>query len=104
HFQMAYKTTADEPRLTACPDCDYVQREPQCVTACVVRCRRCGGMLYRAVPSAPDSALALTLAAAVFFLIANILPLMTLELYGRRTSVTLTGMATALHDAGMTGV
>ena len=48
-----------------------------------MRCRRCGAVLYRAIPRALDATLALTLAAAVLFVIANVFPVMSLELQGR---------------------
>ena len=90
--------------LTACPECDLVQREPARLVASNVLCRRCGAVLYRAVPHMLDSALALTLGAAILFVIANIFPVMTLESQGRYVSATLTGVARALHDEGMTAV
>lgn len=93
-----------DSRLTACPECDLVQREPECVEACTVSCRRCGAVLYRTVPHALDVTLALTLAAAIAFAIANIFPVMSLELQGRHVFATMPGMVQALHDAGMTAV
>jgi paraquat-inducible protein A len=91
----------DAPGLTACPDCDLVQREPECPAPCVVRCRRCGALLHRAIPHALDAALALMLAAAVLFVIGNIFPVMSLDLQGRHVSATLLGIARAFHDEGM---
>jgi paraquat-inducible protein A len=44
------------------------------------------------------------IAAAVLFVVANVFPVMSLELQGRHTSGTLLGLAKALHDAGMTSV
>jgi paraquat-inducible protein A len=90
-----------DPILTACPECDLVQREPECLDACAVSCRRCGALLYRSVPKALDITLALTLATAIAFTIANILPVMSLELQGRQVSPTLFGLVRALNDAGM---
>ena len=83
---------AMDSRLTACPECDLVQREPECLEACAVSCRRCGAFLYRAVPHALDSTLALTIAAAIAFAIANILPVLSLDLQGRHIAATLLGM------------
>src|SRR5262245_29602554 len=91
-------------RLTACPECDLVQREPVCREACTVSCRRCGALLYRAVPLGFEVALALTLAAAITFAIANIFPVMSLELQGRRVSASLLGLVRALNDVDMTAV
>lgn len=93
-----------DSRLTACPECDLVQREPECVEACTVSCHRCGAVLYHTVPHALDGTLALTLAAAIAFAIANIFPVMSLELQGRHVAATLLGMVEALDNAGFTAV
>ena len=92
---------APDPGLTACPDCDLVQRKPECPTPCVVRCRRCDALLHRAIPRALDATLALMLAAAVLFVIANVFPVMSLNLQGRHVSTTLLGIAHAFHNEGM---
>lgn len=97
---LSRRNTTD-PRLTACPECDLVQREPVCPEACTVSCPRCGALLYRSVPRALDMTLALTLATAIAFTIANILPVMSLELQGRQVSPTLFGLVRTLNDAGM---
>ena len=94
HLPMAFHTSSD---LTACPHCDLLQREPVYVATCIVRCRRCGAVLYRAIPGALDTTLALTLAAAALFCIGNALPVMSLELQGQEVSATLIGIARALH-------
>ena len=93
-----------DAQLTACPDCDLVQRKPARVGSCTVSCRRCGALLYRDVLQAVDKTLALTLAAAIAFVIANIYPVMSLELQGRRVPATLLDMVQALDDQGMTSV
>lgn len=92
------------PRLTACPECDLVQREPAFTGRATVSCRRCGAVLYRAVPAAIDRSLALTLAAAILFFIANFYPIMTLALQERHVSATLFDLALAFHDEGMPAV
>jgi paraquat-inducible protein A len=102
---MAYDARGvHSPGLIACPDCDLVQQDPACVTACTVRCRRCSATLYRVSPHGLDNALAFTLAAAILFAIANFVPVMSLELQGHRVEATLTGMGWALAGAGMVGV
>src|SRR5262245_16295744 len=98
HLPMAFQD------LTACPHCDLLQREPQCAVACIVRCRRCGAVLYRAIPGALDTTLALTLAAAALFAIGNVFPVLSLGLQGQTLAASLLGIARALHGAGMNAV
>jgi len=90
--------------LIACPECDLVQREPRIAATGTVTCRRCGATLYRRVPRMLDATLAMMLAAAVLFSIANAYPVMSLDLQGKHTSETLFGMSQALNQAGMTSV
>lgn len=89
--------------LTACPDCDLLQRNPPESTHTIL-CSRCGATLYRIVPHALEMTLALMLSAAALYLLAILYPVMTLNLHGRETEATLLGMAAAFHDGGMTSV
>ena len=98
---MALQTSSE---LTACPHCDLLQREPACTTTCVVRCNRCGAVLYRAIRGGLDTTLALTIAAAALFAVGNALPVMSLELQGQEVSATLIGIVRALHEDGMYAV
>ena len=90
--------------LVACPECDLIQRAPAGAAAGTVICRRCGARIYGNFPRALDTTLALMISAAVLFIVANVFPVMSLELQGRHTSETLLGMARALQQAGMTSV
>jgi paraquat-inducible protein A len=83
--------------VTACPDCDLLQREPSFEERGRVRCARCGAFLYRKVPGGLERALAYACAAAVLFLVANACHMVGLEAQGDRTSTTLIGAAVALR-------
>jgi paraquat-inducible protein A len=90
--------------LLACPECDLLQRDPASAAWGAVACCRCGATLYRRIPRALDATLALVAAAAVLFIVANVFPVMSLDLQGRQNEATFLGMARALHEAGMTSV
>lgn len=92
------------PALLACPECDLLQRDPASTAWGAVACCRCGATLYRRIPRALDATLALMVAAAVLFVIANVFPVMSLDMQGRHNEATFLGMAKALHEAGMTSV
>ena len=92
------------PALLACPECDLLQRDPAQAAWGAVACCRCGATLYRRVPHALDATLALMVAAAILFAVANVFPVMSLDMQGRHNEATFLGMARALHDAGMTSV
>jgi paraquat-inducible protein A len=84
--------------LTACPECDLIQREPPLATRARVRCARCRAFLYRNVPGGLERALAYAATAAVLFLIANCSRMVGLEAQGDRTSTTLPAVVLALRD------
>ncbi|MEE9160111.1 MAG: paraquat-inducible protein A [Gammaproteobacteria bacterium] len=77
----------------ACPDCDLLQRIPPLPSGGKARCPRCGKTLATQPFNPIDRPLALTLAAAIVFIIANVTPLMGLAVVGREASTTLIGGA-----------
>ena len=77
----------------ACPDCDLLQRIPPLPPGGKARCPRCGETLATQPSDPLDRPLALTIAAAIVFLIANTAPLMGLSAVGREASTTLIGGA-----------
>jgi len=79
--------------IRACPGCDLLQRLPPLAPGGKARCARCNEPLA-ARPRGPlELPLALTLAAAVVFIIANTQPLMGLSAVGRHGSTTIIGGA-----------
>ncbi|CAB3797305.1 paraquat-inducible protein A [Paraburkholderia caffeinilytica] len=89
--------------LIACHECDYLQRETPLVEHGTARCRRCGAALYRyrRLPTSHDLALALTLAAAILFAVANRFPVFELGVNGTSVQTTLFGAVSALYADGM---
>ena len=79
--------------LVACSDCDLLQRIPVLPPGGTARCPRCGHTLASDKPDSLERTLALTLAAAIVFLIANVTPLMGLSAVGRQASTTILGGA-----------
>ncbi|MCK6393559.1 paraquat-inducible protein A [Zoogloea sp.] len=87
--------------LIACHECDLLQTEPQLAPGETARCARCGAFLARNPPDSLDRSLALSLAAAILYLIANIHPLVGLEMQGRRVEVTLFEAVQILWKGGV---
>ncbi len=75
----------------ACPECDLLQRLPELPPGGKARCPRCGNTLATRPTDPVDRPLALTLAAAIVFIIANTAPLMGLSAVGRHASTTIGG-------------
>ena len=73
----------------ACPECDLLQRVPELPRGAKARCARCGSTLAVRPTDPINRPLALTLTAAVVFVIANTMPLMALSAVGRYASTTI---------------
>lgn len=82
--------------LLACPDCDLVQRLPALAPGASARCPRCDRELWRRREDPLNRTLALALAAAVLFVIANTLPMLGLTVVGRAAQTTVVGGAVQL--------
>lgn len=94
------------PDAVACPDCDLLQRVPPLVPGGKARCARCGHLLAKQPYGPRDLPLALALAAAITFVIANAIPLMNLSVIGRTSSSTIAGGAYEMWMQGeqITGI
>jgi len=89
-----------ETTLIACPDCDLLQRLPKLTPGTSARCPRCGNVVAARKPDSLNRTLALTLAAAVAFLVANTVPLLGLAAAGREASTTVLGGVQVMWEEG----
>lgn len=88
------------PDLAVCEHCDSVYRRLTLASGEVARCDRCAAVLYRASRLDVDRWLALTIAAAIVFVIANVCPVVRISLQGLHNEATLWQSAAALgHSA-----
>jgi paraquat-inducible protein A len=90
-----------QPPLVACRECDLLLREIPLLPGGVAVCRCCGSSLYRNTPDSLDRTLALTMAAAILFIIANIYPILGIEIQGNRNATNLSGAVHALWGQDM---
>lgn len=99
-------TLRSASQAVACPDCDLLQALPPLPPGAKATCGRCGRVLARQPGGPKDLPLALTVAAAIIFVIANAVPLMDLSAVGRSASTTIVGGAYQmwLEDEAITGV
>jgi paraquat-inducible protein A len=79
--------------LIACRDCDLLQSLPPLQRGGKARCARCGETLAVRRRDPLNLPLALTIAAAIAFIVANTNPLMGLSAVGRESSTTILGGA-----------
>lgn len=90
--------------LTACHECDLLQREPILPPGGVACCRRCKTVLFRDIPDSIDRGLAYTLGAAILLIVANIFPIVGLEVQGNLHATSLYGAVESIWQNDMEGV
>jgi len=90
--------------LTACHECDLLQREAALPQGGVARCGRCGAELYRSHPHSFERTMALTFSAIVLFVIANSFPIVGLQLDGQLIQTTLFNTVRTLWREDMKSV
>jgi paraquat-inducible protein A len=86
--------------LIACRDCDLLQSLPPLQRGGKARCARCGETLAARRRDPLNLPLALTIAAAIAFIVANTNPLMGLSAAGRESSTTILGGALEMWRQG----
>jgi len=84
----------------ACPDCDGLYTAPEIPVGDRVVCPRCGAHLVTERADFVSRAAALVLAAALFFVLANLFPFMTLKADYRESDMLLVGSVTGLQQQG----
>jgi len=95
-----YNQAVADAGLIACPHCDLVQRLPNLTSAASARCPRCNEELWRRREDSLNRTLALAVTAAVFYLVANTVPMLGLTVVGREASTTVIGGALHLWQSG----
>jgi paraquat-inducible protein A len=99
-----YNDPVRDPALVGCPDCDLLQRLPTIDFGASARCLRCDRELWRRREDSLERTLALTLGAAVLFVVANTVPMLGLTVVGRESFTTVAGGAVQLWKDGREGV
>jgi paraquat-inducible protein A len=84
----------------ACPECDLVHAIADIKEGEQGRCIRCGALLFVRHRNSLDRALAFAITGLLFFILANMFPLLTFELDGRSQSNRLIDGAIAFLDEG----
>ena len=88
----------EDRSLVACQDCDLVQRLPTLAPATSVRCPRCDRELGRRHEDSLERTLALAVAAALLYVVANTVPMLGLSAVGRAAFTTVAGGVQQLWD------
>ena len=95
-----YNQPLADPALIACLHCDLLQRLPELAAGAAARCPRCDKELWRRREDSLNRTLALGLAAAVLYVVANTAPMLGLSVAGRSAFTTVFGGAAQLWVDG----
>lgn len=95
-----HNRAVDDPQLVACPDCDLLQRLPELQNGGSAQCLRCNRELWRRRDNSLDRTLALAIAAAILYAIANSVPMLGIAVVGRSADTTIIGGAEHLWENG----
>jgi len=95
-----YNQPVADTSLVGCPHCDLLQRLPELALGASARCPRCDEELGRRHEDSLNRTLALTIAAALLYLVANSVPMLGLTIVGREASTTVIGGAEHLWQGG----
>jgi paraquat-inducible protein A len=95
-----YNEPISDTSLVACSQCDLLQRLPDLAPGASARCPRCDKELWRHREDSLNRTLALTLAAALLYVVANSVPMLGLTIVGREASTTVIGGAEHLWSNG----
>ena len=86
--------------VVACRDCDLLHTLGELPEGATALCRRCGGVLRRRRRNTIERTLALSLAAAVLFAVANAFPFLSFAMKGQVTTTTLLSGVRDLYEQG----
>lgn len=87
--------------MIACHECDFLHAVVPIPDGGKALCVRCGSTLYQQTKDSLDRALALNLAAFIFFILANSYPFLSLKLGGVVEENLMISGALALYQQGM---
>ncbi len=96
----SYGRPIRDAALIACPQCDLLQRLPDLPPRTSARCPRCDFELWHRREDSLDRTLALTIAAAILYVVANTTPMLGLSAVGHQASTTVLGGAEQLWKDG----
>lgn len=90
--------------LLVCQECDALQNVPKLNPGDAAVCICCRNRLFKVPVGGVDKLLALVIASIILFIVANIYPVLTLDIVGIERETTLTGSSLIFIDLGRPGL
>ena len=92
------------PRIVACHECDCMLSVPPLKHRAVARCPRCKAVLRRGGHRTVERTVALSIAALLLFVAANVFPILSLKIQGSFTDATILSGVRVLWDQDTPGL
>ncbi len=86
--------------LIICPQCHTLHEEVPIADGSKALCRECGTLLYRYDSKLLDHGMALSVAALILYMIANLFPIVKIELLGHSQYITIPKTIWTLFEQG----
>ncbi len=90
--------------LTACHECDLLVQKPESIQTKRLVCPRCGGIVSDPKPDSSIRTLALCVTALLFYVPANFLPIINLDILGHQSFNTIFSAMIAIYQGGLPAV
>ncbi len=87
-------------RFIICKHCHTLHEDVPTKDGTRACCSKCGAILYRNDSKFIDHGLALSMAGLIFFMLANLFPLVKIEILGHEQFITITQTFISLFDSG----
>ena len=97
---MKFKNEDALDNLIICHQCFTLHEEVPIKDGTKACCSACGGVLYRYDSKLVEHGLALSITGLIFFMIANVFPLVKIEILGHAQFITIPKTFVALFDNG----
>ena len=91
-------------RLVACHDCDLLVEVPVLADRAAAKCPRCEYVIARGAHHTIERTVALSVAALLLFVAANVFPLLTMRTQGNETEATIISGSRILWNQGNRGL
>ncbi len=97
---MKLETEDDLDHFIICHQCHTLHEELPIADKSKACCTECGTVLYRYDSRLVDHALALSLTGLIFFVLANVFPLIKIDMFGTEQFITLPKTVMGLFENG----
>lgn len=99
-FSLSSPSSQESQYVVVCPCCEHFNTSSSQAEISSLTCSNCGNTIVKTQNSRKDLTLIFALTALIFYFPANLLPFMTIEMYGNKNEATIWSGIMSLSDSG----